>query len=92
MLGQSLQHERAICMYVCSARVRALGLPPDVVPILPETNSFKYKDINSKAYYISRTQLPLLPAYMFMVNKIQGKSLEYALVDLKSAALRLYML
>ena len=61
-------------------------------PILLETNSFKYKDINGKAYYISRTQLLLLPAYMFMVNKIQGKSLEYALVDLKSAALRLHIL
>jgi hypothetical protein len=80
-------------MHVC---VFCEGLRPRFTtrcgPILPETNSFKYKDINGKAYYISRTQLSLLPAYMFMVNKIQGKSVEYALVDLKSAALRLYML
>jgi hypothetical protein len=72
------------CMCVPRVRVHTLGLPPDVIPILPETNSFKYKDINGKAYYISRTQLPLLLAYVFTVNKIQGKSLEYALVDLKS--------
>jgi|SRR5882762_3024446 len=28
---------------------------------------------------------PLLPAYAFTVNKIRGQSLEYALIDLKSA-------
>jgi hypothetical protein len=34
---------------------------------------------------VSRSQLPLLPTYAFMANKIQGQSLQHALVDLKSA-------
>ena len=57
----------------------------DVVPVLPETNSFKYKDSGGKTFYISRTQLPLVLAYAFTANKIQGQSLKLALVDLKSA-------
>lgn len=80
-------HRRAICAYVLvpGAKINAPGLPPDIVPILPETNSFKYKDPEGKIYYITRTQLPLVPAYAFTANKIQGQSLELALVDLRSA-------
>jgi ATP-dependent exoDNAse (exonuclease V) alpha subunit len=32
-----------------------------------------------------QVQHPLLPAYTFTVNKIQGQSLEKAIVDLQSA-------
>ena len=79
------QH-RAICVYVHvpGSKINAPGLPPDVVPVLPETNSFKYEDDNKTVFYISRTQLPLLPAYAFTANKIQGQSLQHALVDLAS--------
>ena len=66
-------------------KINAPGLPMDVVPVLPETNSFKYKDLGGKTFYISRTQSPLVLAYAFAANKIQGQSLKLALVDFKSA-------
>jgi hypothetical protein len=55
---------------------------------------FKYKIAGDLTYYISRWQLPLVPAYAFTANKIQGQSLEHALVDLKSAkgTLALYVM
>jgi len=65
--------------------LNAPGLPPDIVPILPETNTFKYRYKNKTIFYISRTQLPLLPTYAFTANKIQGQSLKYAIIDLASA-------
>src|SRR5882762_6211415 len=43
-------HQRAVCAYV-----HAHGLPPDIVPVLPETNTFKYKDENKTIFYISGT-------------------------------------
>lgn len=80
-------HRRAVCAYVRvpGSNVCAPGLEPDVVPIMPIRNTFKYVDQNKTVYYISRSQLPLLPAYAYTANKIQGQSLKYALVDLKSA-------
>jgi hypothetical protein len=33
----------------------------------------------------SKSQLPIIPAYEFTVNKIQGQSLERVIVDLRSA-------
>jgi hypothetical protein len=78
---------RAVCAYVKvpGASVCAPGLPEDVVPIMPEKTVFKYKIAGDLTYYISRWQLPLVPAYAFTANEIQGQSLEHALVDLKSA-------
>ena len=39
-------HWRAVCDYVLvpGAKINAPDLPMDVVTVLPETNSFKYKD------------------------------------------------
>ena len=51
---------------------------------LPEKTSFKYTIHGQKGYNVSRSQLPLLPAYAYTANKIKGQSLQYALVDLKS--------
>jgi hypothetical protein len=78
---------RAICAYirVPGANIQALGLPADVIQILPERNTFAYKQPGGGTYYISRSQLPLVPAYAYTANKIQGQSLKYALVNLKSA-------
>jgi len=61
------------------------GLPHDVIPILPDKTSFKYNILGQKGYNVSRSQLPLLPAYTYTANKIQGQSLKHALVDLNSA-------
>src|SRR6202167_733519 len=78
---------RAVCAYirVPGANIQAPGLPADIIPILPERNTFAYKQPGGGTYYISRSQLPLVPAYAYTANKIQGQSLKYALVDLKSA-------
>ena len=78
---------RAICAYiqVPGANIQAPGLPTDVIPILPQRNTFAYKQPGGGTYYISRSQLPLVPAYAYTANKIQGQSLKYVLVDLKSA-------
>jgi hypothetical protein len=77
---------RAICTYirVTGANIQAPGLPTDIIPILPERNTFAYKQLGGGTY-ISRSQLPLVPAYAYTENKIQGQSLKYVLVDLKSA-------
>ncbi|PIL26216.1 hypothetical protein GSI_11971 [Ganoderma sinense ZZ0214-1] len=63
-------------------------LEEDVVPIFPESVSFKVQiNVNGKALRrsISRTQLPILPAYAYTDYKSQGKSLTRAIVDLDSA-------
>jgi hypothetical protein len=72
-------------VHVSGSKINALGLLPDAVPVLLVIYSFKYKDENKTVFYISRTQLHLLPAYAFIANKIQGQSLQHALVDLVSA-------
>ena len=63
-------------------------LDEDVVPIFPVTNQFEcIISVGgcSKKTSISRTHLPLLPAYAYTDYKSQGKSLSYAIVDLHSA-------
>ena len=83
----SYGQRRVVCAYVQvpGATIQAPRLPPDVITIFPETITFKYKMEGDVTYSIRRTQLPLLPAYAFTVNKIQGQSLQYVLVDLRSA-------
>ena len=72
-----------LCVHTCTFLVQISML--DVIPILPEKTSFKYNIPGQKGYNVSRSQLPLLPAYPYTANKIQGQSLKHALVDLKSA-------
>ena len=78
---------RAVCVYMHmpGTNIHTPGLPHSVIPILPEKTSFKYNIPGQKGYNVSRSQLPLLPAYTYTANKIQGQSLKHALVDLKSA-------
>ena len=63
----------------------------DVVPIFPETSSFRWvkrpakDDDPGEEYSVSRTQLPLLAAYAYTDYKAQGRSLDDALVDPASA-------
>lgn len=66
----------------------APGLPEDWVPIFPEKTSFKAKilrDGSTLKCNISRFQLPLTPAYCYTDYKAQGRSMDYAIVDLQSA-------
>ena len=64
-------------------------LGEDIVPVFPERTRFKCKvRIGSKAVpkWVSRLQLPLLPAYAYTDYKSQGKTLSHAIVDLQSTS------
>lgn len=66
----------------------APDLDDNVIPIFPERHSFRIRISSSDqmAYrYVSRLQIPLVPAYAYTDYKSQGHSLEYAIVDLASA-------
>lgn len=54
----------------------------DVVPIFPSATSFDYAVSGSRTFRVQRLQVPLLPAYAYTDYKSQGRSLEYAIVDL----------
>lgn len=63
-------------------------LAEDIVPIFPQTTSFKLKLIDQGRMLtttVSRVQLPLVPAYCYTDYKSQGRSLDRAIVDLASA-------
>ena len=60
----------------------------DVVPIFPETTTFSWSQRTQagiEQHSVSRTQLPILPAYAYTDYKAQGRSLDAAVVDPKSA-------
>lgn len=74
----------ALCAYVHVplSRISIDGLPPNVIPILPTTTKFTYNGPRGDSYSISRTQLPMIPAYAYTDYKSQGRSLSEAIVDL----------
>ena len=58
-------------------------LEPKVIPIHPITSSFKFRFQGTpKQSSISRTQIPLVPAYAYTAYKAQGKTLESTITDL----------
>jgi len=75
----------AVCAYVHipGCKLHAPGLAPEIVPILPSLTTFTYKAGEMK-FNVSRTQLPLLPAYAYTDYKAQGRSLAKVLVDLST--------
>src|SRR6266446_91596 len=72
------------CTYVHipNSGISAYGLPNDIIPIVPVLTTFHYKQRNGLQFNISRRQLPLLPAYAFTDYKVQGQSMDYAVIDL----------
>ena len=61
----------------------------DIVPIFPETSTFKWLQRTStgiQQHTVSRIQLPLLPSYAYTDYKSQGRSLDAAIVDPTSAS------
>ena len=65
------------------------GAEDDIVPIFPETSSFSWIRRTAAGIEhctVSRTQIPLLPAYAYTDYKAQGRSLSAAIVDPKSAS------
>jgi hypothetical protein len=73
----------AACAYVhiAGSNVRTPGLAPDIVPIMPTTTHFEYHS-EGLVWGISRSQLPMLPAYAFTNYKVQGRSFECMVIDL----------
>ena len=78
---------KAVCVHVhlWSSPITLNGLTPGVVPIFPRVVSFNCKLQQGMRLKISRTQLPLLPAWAFMDYKVQGASLKTVIIDLASA-------
>lgn len=68
--------------------IQMTGLPPDVVLILPQSES---KSVDTKAFKQSftRSQLPILPVYAMTDYKSQGQSLKLVILDLASSGHRL---
>ena len=65
------------------------GAENDVVPIFPETSTFTWirrTQSGIEQNTVSRTQLPLLPAYAYTDYKSQGRSLDAAIADPTSAS------
>ena len=58
-------------------------LERDIVPVIPQRQSFKVG--RSPSYNVSREQVPLMPAYSYTDYKSQGRSLERAIIDIQSA-------
>ncbi|EIN06868.1 hypothetical protein PUNSTDRAFT_72032 [Punctularia strigosozonata HHB-11173 SS5] len=80
------QYAAVAYIHVPLCGMRITDLPDDVVPIFPVRSSFQYKSPNNgPRFTISRTQLPLVPAYSYTDYKSQGRSLSHAIVDLASA-------
>jgi ATP-dependent exoDNAse (exonuclease V) alpha subunit len=75
-----------ICCYlhINGCGLQAPGLDKDVVPIIQVTNHFIYCSSNGAEYNISRTQLPLIPAFAYTDYKSQGRGLTHAIADLSS--------
>ena len=87
------ESEGGVHAAVAYVRVPGIGKitddkPEDIVPIFPVSITFPCEFIvngKSTPRYVSRTQLPLIPAYAYTDYKSQGKSLTHAIVDLESA-------
>jgi hypothetical protein len=77
----------AVCVYVrmLSFPVATDRLPSSVVLVFPKTVQFSYRPSQSRSVRVSRTQLPLVPAWAFTDYKVQGASLPPVVVDLASA-------
>ena len=70
---------------VLGSNIGAPGLDPDIVPVSPRTTSFKFTSSRGDGFDITRSQVPLIPAFSITDYKSQGQSLECAIVDLASA-------
>ncbi len=85
-----VRHASVVYVHIPGAG-KYLHTEDDVVPIFPVTSTFRWtfarKTQTTPAQFITvrRTQLPLLPAYVYTDYKGQGRSLDVAIVDPDSA-------
>ena len=59
------------------------GLPPNHVPIYPQTTGIQIKVPNKKRETFNRRQFPLVPRFSITAHKSQGQTLRKAIVDLE---------
>ncbi|KAF8120865.1 hypothetical protein EV363DRAFT_1187859 [Boletus edulis] len=85
--GRNVTRREAVCAYVevQTASIEVPGLPPSIVPIFPISTHFKFRTSRTNAFNVSRTQLPILPGWAFTDYKVQGSTMEAAVIDLSSA-------
>jgi hypothetical protein len=57
------------------------GLPPQVIPISPITKTFTIS-VGGNSLTVSRTQLPITPAYAFTDYRAQGQTIAPVIVDI----------
>jgi ATP-dependent DNA helicase PIF1 len=82
---QNHRYAQVCLVLVEGSSVNAVDHNNDVVPIFPVSRSFVYVSPFRERFNVSRSQLPLLPAYSYTDYKSQGRTLSHAIVDLESA-------
>ncbi|KAN0088120.1 hypothetical protein V8E55_006741, partial [Tylopilus felleus] len=77
----------AVCAYVkiANSLIAIEGLPRFIVPIFLKNVQFSHRIAHGKTIRITRSQLPLVPAWAFTDYKVQGASMDSVIVDLASA-------
>lgn len=76
--------QEVVCAYVniTSSPLAFDGLDESVVPIFPKSTQFTYSPTRGNRIRVSRTRLPLVPAWAFTDYKVQGASMPNVVVDL----------
>jgi PIF1-like helicase len=82
---QGHRYAQVCLVLIEGSSVNAIDHNNDIVPIFPVSRSFVYVSPFKERFHISRSQLPLLPAYSYTDYKSQGRTLSHAIVDLESA-------
>ncbi|PPQ71220.1 hypothetical protein CVT26_010999 [Gymnopilus dilepis] len=84
---QGIKYARVAYVLFPGCGVRMDGLEDDVVPIFPVTTRIEHSNLQSLAgsKSFSRSQLPLVPAYVYTDFKSQGRTLTRVIVDLFTA-------
>lgn len=76
---------KCVFVHITGSNVNVVKNDPDLVPILPTANTFKYVSDDGTSYSIRREQVPLMPAFAFTDYKVQGQSFESVVIDLAGA-------
>jgi ATP-dependent DNA helicase PIF1 len=82
---QNRRHAKVCLVLVRGCGIKLDGYDLDIVPLFPVSRTFTYTSPFREKFSISRSQLPLLPAYSYTDYKSQGRTLPCAIVDLESA-------
>ncbi|EIW86687.1 hypothetical protein CONPUDRAFT_45042 [Coniophora puteana RWD-64-598 SS2] len=77
----------AECVYVkiIGTDIRFHDLDAGIVPVFATSSSFTYQPPHGEKYSVSRTQLPILPAWCMIDYKAQGRTMSCVVVDLTTA-------